>query len=68
MTEQQQKDADLFIKWYPHMLNKKNFLPTNDLLKIIWDQAKSKDIVMNLKHPKFGVFSDTQEHIEVSKE
>ena len=67
MTEPQQEDANLIIKWHPHTLKKKNFLPTNDILRKMWNQAKSKDIVTNLKHPKYGAFSDTQERIEVSE-
>ncbi|CAF4035549.1 unnamed protein product [Rotaria sp. Silwood1] len=47
-------------------LHKKNFVPTNDVLKHLWSRSKATDIVTSLTHPKFGSFSDKIEHIETS--
>lgn len=68
MTAKQQEDANLFIKWYAQGSNKKNFIPTKDILKHMWERLKPTDVVTTLKHPKFGSFSDKYEQIEVSEE
>ncbi|CAF1006859.1 unnamed protein product [Rotaria sordida] len=64
MTVEQQKDADLLVKWHSQGSNKKNFVPTKDILKRMWENLKSTDIVTTLKHPKYGSFSDKNEQIE----
>ncbi|CAF0981507.1 unnamed protein product [Rotaria sp. Silwood1] len=64
MTVEQQKDAELLVKWHSQGSNKKNFVPTKDILKRMWEKLKPTDIVTTLKHPKYGSFSDKYEQIE----
>jgi hypothetical protein len=66
ITSIEQNNLDLYLKWHHQSLHKKNFVPTNDVLKHLWRRSKSTDIVTSLMHPKFGSFSDKIEHIEVN--
>ncbi|CAF4307557.1 unnamed protein product [Rotaria sp. Silwood2] len=66
ITSIEQNNLDLYLKWHYQSLHKKNFVPTNDVLKHLWSRSKSTDIVTSLTHPKFGSFSDKIEHIETS--
>ena len=68
MIVEQQKDADLLVKWYSQGSNEKNFVPTRDILKRMWEKLKPTDIVTTLENPKFGSFSDKHERIEVNEE
>ncbi|UJR09455.1 hypothetical protein I4U23_013694 [Adineta vaga] len=66
LTSAEQQNLDLCLKWSHQSLHKKNFVPTNDVLKQLWSKSKSTDLVTSLPHPKFGSFSDKIEHIEKS--
>ena len=68
MTVEQQKDADHLVKWHSKGSNKKNFDPAKDILKRMWEKLKPTDIVATLKHPKYGLFFDKHEQMEVSEE
>ncbi|CAM2718317.1 unnamed protein product [Rotaria socialis] len=68
MTVEQQKDADLLVKWHSQGSNKKNFVSTKDILKRIWGKLKPMDIVTTLKYQKYGSLFDKHEQIEVSEE
>lgn len=67
MTVEEQQDANLIVKWHSQGFHK-NFIPTRDILKRIWEKSKPMDVVTILKHPKFGSFSGKHEEIEVSDE
>lgn len=65
LTAEEQRDTDRLIKWHSQGLNKKNFVPTRDVLKRMWEQVKPTNVVTTLTHPKFGLFSDKYEQIEM---
>jgi hypothetical protein len=68
LTVEEQRDADLLVRCHSQGLNKKNFLPTRDVLERMWEQLKPTDIVITRTHPNCGSFSDKYEQIEVSEE
>jgi len=66
LTKEQQRDADLLIKWDERGLQKKNSVPTKDILIRMYENLQSKDIVTTIPHRKFGSLSDKPERIKVS--
>jgi hypothetical protein len=66
LTKEQQRDADLLIKWDERGLQKKNSVPTKDILIRMYENLKSKDLVTTIPHRKFGSLSDKPERIKVS--
>ncbi len=66
LTKEQQRDADLLIKWDERGLEKKNSVPTKDILIRMYENLKSKDLVTTIPHRKLGSLSDKPERIKVS--
>ena len=55
LTIEEREDADLLVK-LSAQTQKKNFIPTKDLLQRMWSRMKSTDVITTLTHPKFGSF------------
>jgi hypothetical protein len=66
LTTEERHQINLYEKWQPFS-KKKNFIPADDVLKVIWQTMEPSRLITHLTDPKVGPFSENPKVIEVLK-